>query len=92
MAILSLWVTLKVWAVFLKMVQLQGDDVSRLHTLDHCTRFCRKSDCFAQHQPGIAGWGWLQLGRAFLATWHQLFCTTLYVLDRFYCCLAVNRV
>ena len=37
-----------------------------------------KSDCFAKHQPGMAGLDWLWLGRTFLATRHQLFCSTLY--------------
>ena len=27
-----------------------------------------KRDCFAKHQPGVAGCGWLQAGRNFLAT------------------------
>ena len=27
-----------------------------------------KRDCFAKHQPGVAGCGWLQLGRNFLST------------------------
>ena len=39
---------------------------------------CWKNNCFAKHQPGMAGLGWLWLGRTFLATWHQLFCSTLH--------------
>ena len=27
-----------------------------------------KKDCFAKHQPGVAGCGWLQPGRNFLST------------------------
>ena len=27
-----------------------------------------KRDCFVKHQPGMAGCGWLQLGRSFLST------------------------
>ena len=27
-----------------------------------------KRDCFAKHQPGVAGCGWLQPGRKFLTT------------------------
>jgi len=27
-----------------------------------------KRDCFVKHQPGLAGYGWLQLGRNFLST------------------------
>ena len=37
-----------------------------------------KRDCFAKHQPGMAGCGWLQPGRNFLSTWHHFFCSVLY--------------
>ena len=34
-----------------------------------CVQTCaEKRDCFANHQPGVAGCGWLQLGRNFLST------------------------
>ena len=32
-----------------------------------CTDLYRKSDCFAKHQPGVAGCGWLKPGRNVLS-------------------------
>ena len=34
----------------------------------YSTDLCRKKDCFAKHQPGVAGCDWLQPGRNFLST------------------------
>ena len=39
-----------------------------LDTTVDLTGLCRKRDCFAKHQPGVAGCGWLQPGRNFLST------------------------
>ena len=33
--------------------------------LIYCTELCRIGDNFAKHQPGMAGLGWLRLGRTF---------------------------
>ena len=34
----------------------------------HVQSCAEKKDCFAKHQPGVAGCGWLQPGRNFLST------------------------
>ena len=37
--------------------------------ITRCVQTCaEKRDCFAKHQPGVAGFGWLQPGRNFLST------------------------
>ena len=37
--------------------------------IDRKVQTCaEKRDCFAKHQPGVAGYGWLQPGRNFLST------------------------
>ena len=37
-------------------------------TMDNVQTCAEKKGCFAKHQPGVAGCGWLQQGRNFLST------------------------
>ena len=49
---------------------------------NHIQSCAEKRDCFAKHQPGVAGCGWLQPGRNFLSTKLHFFCSTLYREER----------
>ena len=46
-------------------LSLRGKNVVRLRTSIQCC--AEKKDCFANHQPSVAGCGWLQPGRNFLS-------------------------
>ena len=53
-----------------KVIGGKGYTISQIST---CSCFnlqscAEKRDCFAKHQPGVAGCGWLQSGRHFLST------------------------